>query len=308
MNSYEALRSHAAWIDLSARGKIKATGEDRARLLHAMSTNDVNRLASGRGLYVFFLTAQGRIIGDANIYNLGESLWLDTEPETREKLFAHLDKYIIADDVVLDDETEHWAAIGIEGPRSLELCSDLGGELPANEFDVKPWREGFAVNVTGAGVTGIRIFVPLSHRASLLARLAELGIPQASDNDVKMVRLENGKARYGEDISERYLVQETQRLSAVSFNKGCYLGQEIVERVRSRGQVHRLLTPVHIRTTEPPPAGTKLRNSDKEAGEITSAAFSPALGEVVALAYLRTESSQKGTQLVSSEGIEAYVP
>jgi aminomethyltransferase len=122
------------------------------------------------------------------------------------------------------------------------------------------------------------------------------------------VRLEHGRARYGEDISERYLVQETQILSAVSFNKGCYLGQEIVERIRSRGQVHRLLTPVRIRTANVPAPGTKLRSRDKDAGEITSAAFSPALNETVALAYLRTESSAKGTQLTLGEAEQAYVP
>ncbi len=307
MSSYEALRSRAAWIDLSARGQIRVTGEDRARLLHAMSTNDVNRLAEQRGFYAFFLTAQGRIIADANIYNLGESLWLDTEPETREKLFSHLDKYIIADDVTLEDETGQWAVIGVEGPEALAFGGKLGVDLPQADFDIKLWGDRFVVRVAAAGREGLRFFLPVAGKPDLIAKLAELDIPQASPEDVKIVRLENGRARYGEDLSERYLVQETQILSAVSFNKGCYLGQEIVERVRSRGQVHRLLTPVHIRTSEAPAPGTKLRAGDKEVGEITSSAFSPALNEAVALAYLRTESSAKGT-LLSVGGVEeAYV-
>ena len=116
MTGYEALRGSAAWIDLSARGKIRVTGEDRARLLHAMSTNHVAGLQPGEGLYAFFLTAQGRIVADANVYNLGEAILLDTEPETADKLREHLDKYIIADDVTLEDETAQWAEIGIEGP------------------------------------------------------------------------------------------------------------------------------------------------------------------------------------------------
>ena len=130
MNSYEALRSRAAYIDLSGRGQIRVTGEDRARLLHAMSTNDVNRLEEHHGLYAFFLTAQGRIIADANIYNLGDSLWLDTEPELREKLVSHLDKYIIADDVTLEDETGNWAVLGVEGPEALDLAVKLAGTCP----------------------------------------------------------------------------------------------------------------------------------------------------------------------------------
>ncbi|MFL6446549.1 MAG: YgfZ/GcvT domain-containing protein [Bryobacteraceae bacterium] len=308
MNSYEALRSNAAWIDFSGRGQIRVAGEDRARLLHAMSTNDVNGLAEHWGLYAFFLTAQGRIIADAYIYNLGESFWLDTEPETREKLLAHLEKYIIADDVTLEDESENWAVIGIEGPGTLDSASSLGQDLPQGDFAIKKWGDGFAVRLAATGPTGVRIFVPAAAKTKLVAQLRELGIPQASPEEVKIVRLENGRARYGDDISERYLVQETQILSAVSFNKGCYLGQEIVERVRSRGQVHRLLTPVRIRTREAPTPGTKLRSGDKDAGEITSAAFSPALNEAVALGYLRTESSTKGTHLSIGETEEAYVP
>src|SRR3954471_6152454 len=292
MNSYEALRSRAAYIDLSGRGQIRVTGEDRARLLHAMSTNDVDRLEEHRGLYAFFLTAQGRIIADANIYNLGDSLWLDTEPELREKLITHLDKYIIADDVTLEDETGNWAVLGVEGPEALDFAAKLGGDMPQADFDVKPWDDGFTVRVAASGPGGIRIFVPSAGKPKLTEQLQALGIPQATPEDVKIVRLENGCGRYGEDISERYLLQETQVLSAASFNKGCYLGQEIVERIRSRGQVHRLLTPVRITSTEPPAAGTKLSAGGKDLAEITSAAYSPALGEVVALAYIRAEALQ----------------
>jgi aminomethyltransferase len=273
-----------------------------------MSTNDVNRLEAFRGLYTFFLTAQGRIIADANIYNLGDTLWLDTEPETREKLLTHLDKYIIADDVTLEDETENWAIVAIEGPGALVVASQLGHELPKADFESKPWGDGFAVRVAAAGGEGLRIFLPLAGKPELLAQLEKSGIPQAGPEEVKVVRLENGRARYGEDISERYLIQETQILSAVSFSKGCYLGQEIVERVRSRGQVHRLLTPIRIRRSEAPAPGTKLRAGDKDAGEITSAAFSPALNEVAALAYVRAEHSAKGTELKLEGTTEAYVP
>ena len=106
MTGYEALWGGAAWVDLSARGKIRVTGEDRARLLHAMCTNNLQDLAAGEGLYAFFLTAQGRIIADAYIYNLGESHLLDTEPATATKLRDHLDNYIIADDVMLEEQMD----------------------------------------------------------------------------------------------------------------------------------------------------------------------------------------------------------
>lgn len=298
MNSYEALRSHSAAIDLSARGKIRVVGEDRARLLHAMSTNDVNGLPKYAGLYAFFLTAQGRIVADANIYNLGESFLLDTEPETGQKLYEHLDKFIIADDVTLEDETQSWAAIGIEGPASTATAQALlGDSMPTESLGIAAWRKGFVVKVASTGNLGFRIFVPVEDRGELKAELERLGIPQASADEARVVRLENGIPRYGDDISERYLVQETQQMQAVHFAKGCYIGQEIVERVRSRGQVHRLLTPVHVHSAEPPAPGTKLEVQGKPAGEITSAAFSPALEEVVALAYVRTEANHPGTEL-----------
>src|SRR5581483_6976399 len=134
MTGYQALREHAAWIDLSSRGKIRVSGEDRARLLHAMSTNHVQGLAAQHGLYAFFLNATGRILADAYIYNLGSSLFLDTEPETGGKLAELLDRYIIADDVELRDETAEWVAIGIEGPESLAAAERLGMPVPQEKY------------------------------------------------------------------------------------------------------------------------------------------------------------------------------
>jgi len=119
------------------------------------------------------------------------------------------------------------------------------------------------------------------------------------------VRIENGRPRYGEEITERYLVQETDQLHAVSFHKGCYLGQEIVERVRSRAQIHRVLRRIEIDSPDAPAAGTKLKAGDTDAAEIASAVFSPALGRVVALAYVRTPFSEPGTKIDASTTVTA---
>lgn len=287
MTGYEALRTHAAWIDVSARGKIRVTGEDRARLLHAMSTNDVNQLAPGQGLYAFFLNDKGRILADACVYNLGPALFLDTEPETGEKLRDHLDRYIIADDVELSDVTHAWAAIDLAGPNSNELASELGIPLPEAKYGILDWERGFVVRLQA-----IRVFLPVEAKQEFVSRLERAHIPHASVEEARIVRIENGIPRYGEEISERYLVQETGVLDAVHTNKGCYLGQEIVERVRSRGQVHRVLRPVRIEATDPPAPGAKLSLAGKDVAEIASAVYSPALGRVAALAYVRTEAAQ----------------
>src|SRR5437588_380514 len=116
MTGYQALRERAAWLDLSGRGKIKLTGEDRARLLHAMTTNHIQQLTSGQGCYAFFLSAQGRILADVNVICRTDHFLLDTEPETRDKVYRHLDKYIIADDVTLEDLIPGTATIALEGP------------------------------------------------------------------------------------------------------------------------------------------------------------------------------------------------
>jgi len=298
MNGYEQLRESAAWLDMSGYGKIRATGEDRGRLLNAMATNDVKSLDPGEGCYTLFLTAQGRILGDAAIFNLGESLLLHTEPETRFKLQEPLDKYIIADDVTLSDETEQWATIGLEGPQSAGKLKAISAALPNRNFGTVLWDGGFIAKMSATGAPGYRIFCPESQHSDLLQTLKAAGVEEADPEAMRIVRLEHGKPRYGEDITERYLAQETNQMHAVSFSKGCYLGQEIVERVRSRAQIHRVLTPVRVHCRLAPAPGTKLKVDGKDVAEITSAAFSPALNEVVALAYVRVEQVQARKEMV----------
>jgi folate-binding protein YgfZ len=320
---YEGLRDAAAWIDVSSRGRLRITGEDRARLLHAMSTNQVQALKPGQGCYVFFLNAQGRILGDANLFCFADHFLLDTEPETRTKLAEHLDRYIIADDVTVEDITDTTAAVAVEGPQAAAALYALNAGIflePSalersgleqsgleqsglEQYGWAAWGTRTIARVDTTGSGGFSIFAPIKEKASLLAQLA--GIPEATAGDARTVRIEHGRPRYGEEITERYLVQETGQLRAVNFNKGCYLGQEIVERIRSRAQIHRVLCRLEIDTTEVPAPGAKLKGSEKAAeaaaGEIVSAACSPALGKVVAMAYVRIPYNEPETELSLGE-------
>lgn len=268
MTGYEALRERAAWIDLRGRGLIGMTGEDRARLLHAMTTNHIQQLKPGDWCYTFFLSAQGRILADAHVLCREEEILLDVEPERRAFVLEHLDKYIIADDVNLEDLSDHYAVIGLEGPGVPEAEAIEG------------------ITVTGSG--GGRVYLDAARREEYLAKLQEAGVVEADADAVNVVRLENARPRYGVDITEAHLVQETKMMHAVSFSKGCYLGQEIVERVRARANPHKYLTQVLIEGTAVPEAGAELRGGDAVTGRVTSAAFSPALGKVAALAYVQT--------------------
>jgi aminomethyltransferase len=283
MTGYEALRTRAAWLDLSARGKIKLTGEDRARLLHAMTTNHIEQLTPGSGCYAFFLNDKGRVLADANVLCRPDYFLLDVEPETREPLYQHLDRFIIADDVTLEDATDATATIGVEGPQAASVLERAGAPVPEAEYSIVDWDSALVARVNSTGSAGFFIFAPTSEKLALIARLEAAGAEFADAEAARVVRLEHGKPRYGEDISERFLAQEANQPQALHFSKGCYLGQEIVERVRSRGQIHRVLMPLTLETKEPPAPGTKL----EDASEITSAAYSPALDKVVALAYVR---------------------
>jgi len=294
---YQALRSAAAWLDLSSRGKIIATGEDRARLLHAMTTNQVEKLQPGEGCYAFFLNPQGRILGDVNLYCRANDFLLDVEPETREALYQHLDKYIIADDVTLEDATAHLATIDLDGPEALAVAARLGVPLPEKPWNHAEWSGVTVAHVSFTGAPGLRFFAAASEKPRLTQLLESAGAVEAGLDAARVVRLEHFKPRYGEDIFPTTLSQETQQHHAVNFNKGCYIGQEIVERVRSRGLVHRLLAGVEIESTEVPEPETRLFHGEEDVGKMTSAAFSPALGKVVGMAYVRRELAEPGTAL-----------
>ncbi len=280
---YQALREGVAWLDLEGRGCIRMTGDDRARLLHAMCTNHIQQMKPGDSCYAFFLNAQGRILGDANVFCLEDSFLLDTEPALHDVLYGHLDRYIIADDVTLTDERPGWTAIGVEGSAASGLLSKVTADV----------RGPFSYT----GAPGERLLIPREQRPKLVALLESLGAVAASMNDAEVVRLEHSHLRFGADFSDKHLTHETQLLHAIHFSKGCYLGQEIVERVRSRGQVHKLLVPVSIDTATPPPPSTAVMAGDAAAGETMSAAYSPSLQRTVAIAYLRAEHAQPGTAL-----------
>jgi aminomethyltransferase len=295
---YQALRERAAWINLTGRGFLRVGDEDRARLLHAMTTNHVQQLTPGQSLYAFFLNAQGRILADVQILCAEDAFLLDTEPETTTVVAGHLDRYIIADAVTVEDLTAQTFVIGLEGPEAWRFAQELGIDpAPAPGHWVR-WNEWITAGITVTGLPGYRLYGPRAELDQIIGRLSGQGLIEAGLPEWNVVRLEHGLPRYGVDFTDRQIPQETQLMNALHFNKGCYLGQEIVERVRSRGQVHRKLVRLRIDGEQPPPTKSKLLAGEKEAGEITSAAFSPANRCAVALGYVRTEAIASGAPLL----------
>ncbi len=298
MQAYEALRSSAAWRDLSERGRILLHGEDNARLLHAMCSNHVNQLTDGQGCYAFFLNAQGRIQSDAHILKCGPDFLLDTEASAHEALFAHLDKFIIADDVTLEDLASSHREIGIEGPQAATLAAQFGIPVPAEQNGILSYDGGYVARINETGSDGVRLILPVGNQPAWLDSMA-----QADMDAWETVRRENGKPRFGVELLERHLVQETRLLHGVHFSKGCYLGQEIVERVRARGAVHKGLAAISIATKEVPSIDAELCGGGKQAGHLLGVSYSPAEGCCVGIAMLAVEYLE-GDKHISCNGHE----
>jgi aminomethyltransferase len=261
-----------------------------------MTTNQVKDLVSGGGCYVFFLNAVGRILADANVLCFDEYLLLDTEPEIRAFLMEHLDKYIIADDVTLEDITASTSAFAVEGPRAESILRESGFPVPDKPLAHLAHGVFTVVHATSTGAPGYRIVGPIGSAAALPAELMEL--PEASPTDSQAVRLEHFFPRYGDDITVANLPQETGVMEALHFTKGCYIGQEIVERVRSRGHVNRMLVGLRIEATGALPRGAKVFFEGNQVGETTSSAFSPGLEETLAMAYVRVNAAKPGTEVM----------
>jgi tRNA-modifying protein YgfZ len=290
---YEALRHGVARLDLSARGRFRVTGRDRVRLLHNVTSNEIKKLSPGSGCYAFLLTPQGRIQADLNLFCFADHFLIDTEPELREKVPQSILKYKVADQVELEDITERTWAVGVEGPDAERLFASENVPVPGEPYAHVAWGECIVANISVTGQSGFRIFGHVDRKPGFL----DEAIPLASKADVREVRVENGRPRFGEDIRETMLPQETQQMHAVSFLKGCYIGQEIVERIRAQGHVNKKMVRVRIDANEALPAGTKLAAEGKEVGEITSSVYAPEAGGVAALAYVRVPYTEAGTAL-----------
>ena len=283
---YSALVDGAAWLDASSRGRIAVRGRDRTRLLHSITSNEVKKLQPGQGCYAFLLSPQGRIQADLALLCFADRFLIETEPELREKVLAHIRRYIVADQVELEDVTGRTGEISVEGPQSAAILGSLGAPVPETPYAHDAWEEGSIANGGITGQPGFRVFCAAEAVPALTRRLDAAGVKSATPDDFRTVRIENGKPRYGEEISDTALPPETLQTHAVSFTKGCYIGQEIVERIRARGHVNRTLQRIELSGADPAAPGSTVDCGGKSA-EIASSVYSPRLGKAVALAYVR---------------------
>ena len=296
---------------LPARGVITVRGDDRQRWLDGMLTCNVKKLAPGGGAHGLLLTPQGRIVSELHVLHRGSELWLETEAAAIAGVILRLAKYVIADDVVLEDASPQWARIALEGAGAHEVFAALGGALPAAEHAVTALAiagaEVIAARYGFTGAPAVQLFAPRASAEAVLGALAAAGAPAASAETFERLRIEAGTPWLGAELDESVLPAEA-RLDgiAVAIDKGCYTGQEVVARMRSRGRHSHLLVGLRFAGASLPAARSVLASERGEAGSVTSAALSLRFG-AIGLGYVQAALAVAGTVLRTADGAEATI-
>jgi folate-binding protein YgfZ len=309
----EAFLEGVGVVGLEDVGWLRVTGEDRVRWLNGMTTNSIQELKPGEGNYNFFLTAQGRIQGDAYAFADADSILLETSAAQLPALIELLDRFIIMDDVELTDISPTRSGILCAGPQAAALLSTLGietADIALLGFIDSTWRSHpvTIIHADSPLVPRFELWADAETAAAIELALAEEGAVLCATASLEHLRILEGTPRYGVDIRDRELPQETSQTRALHFAKGCYLGQEIVERIRSRGNVHRTFHAFQL-TGDLPAPGTALESDGKPVGELTSVASIPlASGPVqLALGYLRREVLDRNSTITYPGGVASPV-
>jgi folate-binding protein YgfZ len=311
---HKALCESAGVIDLSFRSRICLVGNDRARFLHGQVTNDVKKLRTGEGCYAAITTAKGKMESDLNIFNLPDELLLDFEPGLTGKISERLEKFIVADDVQIVDAAPHYGLLSVQGTKAEDVVHtlDLFVEIPTKllgsvKISDATLGEIYLANNPRLGTSGFDLFVPNNSIGAvadkLIAAAKQIGGRACGWQAFETARIEAGIPRYGADMDETNIPLECGLESrAVSYQKGCYIGQEVINRIHSVGHVTRELR--GLRLPDPagagvplPQRGDKLFHAGKEVGYVTSAVKSPTLNVNIALGYVRREANQIGNEL-----------
>jgi glycine cleavage system T protein len=304
---YQAVRHSVGLCDLSYRGLARITGTDRQRFLHAMVSNDTQSLQPGQGCYATFLTNKGKIVADFVVYADADAYLLDLEPQVVRPFIAALEEFVISEDVVLSDESAQWGLLSLQGPRAAELLALV---LEQNVPDLPSYAHmlcqlaGHQVRLirrSHTGELGYQLLAPLGILPELWQTLwqhhAAYDLRAVGLETLEVLRVEAGLPVYGRDMTDDTIPIEANLTDAVSYTKGCYIGQEVIARLESRGHVNRKLVGLLLSGETLPEPGATILSSAREAGWVTSVAYSPARQQNVALGYVRREVWTPGTCL-----------
>lgn len=300
---YGAATQRCGVVDLSHRGKITMTGADRQTFLHRIVTNDISGLKPGDGTYACMLSPQGKILSDMSVYVRADDLLFDTEPGMAAVLQEILDRYALMDDVSMDDATATVGTIGLRGPEASTCLNRLGFTLDAND----PMRhmtvefDATAITVvvnSNAGVSGYDLFIQNGGLRKLWITLLECGAVSVGLETLEIIRVEAGIPRYGAELDERIIPNEAVKERAVSFEKGCYIGQEPVVMMEHRGRPNRILSGLKVLGDIMPQKDAVLQKDGQDAGWVTSAVRSPSEEGIIALGFVRRKYMKVGDRII----------
>lgn len=316
-DQYEALRKGAGLLDRRSRGRLQLTGADRRSYLQGLLTNDVEALSAGRGCYAALLTAQGRMVSDMRVSELGDRLLIDLPGATAEAVAGRLADFIFTEDVEVRDARADLDHLGVYGPNAAAILESVlasSGATPLDQLPLDANRELRFGNVPVVvvksddyGAAGFEIFVGVPEAARLADAMRAEGAKDVTADAVEVTRVEAGRPEFGRDMDEHTIPLEAGiENRAISFTKGCYVGQEVIIRVLHRGQgrVARRLVGLLGRAGDGPLArGMRIEAGNKAVGSITSAVESLRLGRPIALGYVHRDSAEPGTELqVTADG------
>ncbi|WP_337177005.1 glycine cleavage T C-terminal barrel domain-containing protein [Paludisphaera sp.] len=301
---YRAARESAAWIDHAGRSRMRVGGPDRAKFLHNLTTNDIKRLAVGRGCETFVTSPQGKTLAFLVVHALPDAILLRSDPGGMDLALPHLRKYGIFDDVAIEDSSAETSEFHVMGPGAAAWLEGVGATLP-DEADLSSTTTTVAgvdvllVRESPAGIPGFTLIADAEAGARLAEALRGSGLPALDAEVYDALRIEAGTPAFGRDVNDRNLPQELDRdPRAISFVKGCYLGQETVARLDALGHVNKILRRLVSRPGEPvPPEGVALEAGGKAVGTITSSATSPGRGAGVALGVVRVSHASPGSTM-----------
>jgi len=318
LDAYTAARQRAGIVDRADRARIVVSGADRASFLQGLLTNDVVALKAGQGCYAAYLTAQGRMIADLHAYELGDVMLLTLHRDVKDAVMAKLDQVIFSEDVQLGDVTKTFAQTAVVGPHAASVVANVF-EVPQETLRGMgehgnlraAWTGGPAIvtRVSDTGEPGFDLFVEAAHGDALKPALAAAGAIEVDAATADAIRIESGVPLFHRDMDEETIPLEAGIESrAISFTKGCYVGQEVVIRVlhRGHGRVARKLVGLRIEGDRVPPAGAAIRAGDRDIGEVTSSTWSPALQRPIAISYVHRDFTEPGAK-VTVEGTAAEV-
>jgi folate-binding protein YgfZ len=300
---YRVLTEGCGLVDRSERGKLALTGSEAKSFLHGQVTNDVEGLEAGRGCYAAFLTHKGKMLGDMRVLDLGDELLIETERVALQELFNMIRRFKLGSDVELHKRTLEMGLLSLIGPAAGDVA---GGDAPGEaEHDNRRAEVAGRPVVLVRTDVGIDVLCDADAADAVRAALVAAGAVPVPEEAAEVVRIERGRPRYGVDLDDSVIPQEAGlNERAVSFTKGCYVGQETVARLFYRGKPNRHLR--GLRLSAPAARGEPLRLGEKEVGRLGSVAVSPALGPI-ALALVRRTAAPGDTLAVGDSGTTATV-